>query len=199
MLIYMYNWTTGRKDLHKGVDFRNIQVSILLYADDIVLAADEMNIACKTNWIITTIGVTNGVYLSMTRKQTNVNFWPKCVNGADDIEIKNGNIFIETIDHYKHLGLKLNEFLAFESCAAVLSQSGNRAIGALSNKLRNLKTADIKLLPNYMTHVWHLYSIRLLVLGDITNSARLRHFRTGPCATFWVFILLQFWVIWGGP
>ena len=39
--LYINELATGIKDLHKGVAFGNTQVSILLYADDIVLIADD--------------------------------------------------------------------------------------------------------------------------------------------------------------
>ena len=97
----------------------------------------------------------------------------------------------------------LDEFVNFESWAIVLSQSGNRALGTLRNKIRNFKDCRYQLLLKYITHVWHLYLIMVLVFGDITDSARMRQFRTGICATSWEFIVLhqtmQFKVIWGGP
>ena len=99
---------------------------ILLYADDIVLIADE------TNRIISTSGVTNFVH-----------FRSKCVNRTA-FEFKNGNVIIETTDHYKQLGHMLDEFVTFESCAAVLSQSDNRALGALRNKIRNFKDCQFQ-------------------------------------------------------
>ena len=89
-----------------------------------------LNKVCKTNC--------NKWRLSINNSKTNVHFRPKCVNRAA-FEFKNGNVIIETTDHYKHLGLMLDEFVTFESCAAVLSQSGNRALGALRNKIRNFK------------------------------------------------------------
>ena len=135
--LYINDLATGIKDLNKGIAFGNTQVSILLYADDIVLmAADEQSLQDQLNYLYEWC---NKGRLSINNSKTNVvHFRPKCVNRTP-FEFKNGNVIIETTDHYKHLGLMLDEFVTFESCATVLSQSGNRALGALRNKIRNFK------------------------------------------------------------
>ena len=198
--LYINGLATGIKDLHKGVDFGNTQVSILLSANDIVLIADdEQSLQDKLNYLYEWC---NKWRLSINNCKTNVHFRPKCVNRIP-FEFKNGNVIIETTDHYKHLGHILDEFVTFESCATVLSQSGNWALGALRNKIRNFKDCRYQTFTNYITHVWQLYLIMVLVFGDITDLARLRQFRTGLCATSWEFIVLrqtmQFRVMWGGP
>ena len=96
-------------------------------------------------------GVTNGVYLLISKTNV-VHFRPKCVN-REPFEFKNGNAIIETTDHYKHLGLMLDEFVTFESCATVLSQSGNSALGALRNKILNFKDCRYQTFLNYITRV----------------------------------------------
>ena len=135
--LYINDLATGIKDLHKRVAFGNTQVSILLYADNIVLIADdEQSLQDQLNYLYEWC---NKWRLSINNSKTTVvHFRPKCVNRTP-FEFKNGNVIIETTDRYKHLGLMLDEFVTFESCATALSQSGNKALGALRNRIRNFK------------------------------------------------------------
>ena len=133
--LYINDLATGIKDLHKGVDFINTQVSLLLYADDIVLIADdEQSLRDQLNYLYEWC---NKWRLSINNSKIDVHFRPNCVNRTP-FEFQSGKVIIETTDHYKHLGL-MDEFVTFESCATVLSQPGNRALGALRNKIRNFK------------------------------------------------------------
>ena len=77
--LYINDLATGIKDLHKGVDFGNTQVSIRLYADDIVLIADdEQSLQDQLNYFYEWC---NKWRLSINNSKTNVvHFRPKCVN-----------------------------------------------------------------------------------------------------------------------
>ena len=84
----MNNLETGIQDLHKGVDYGNAQVPMLLYADVIVLIADDEQ--------------------SLQGSKTNVvHFRPTFVNRTA-FELKNRSVIIETTGHYKHLGVMLD-------------------------------------------------------------------------------------------
>ena len=94
-------------------------MSILLYADAIVLIADdEQSLQDQLNYLYEWC---NKWRLSINNSKTNVvHFRPKCIKRTP-FEFKNGNVIIEPTDRYKHLGLMLDEFGTFESCATVLS------------------------------------------------------------------------------
>ena len=50
-----------------------------------------------------------------------------------------GSKALEVVSRYKYLGLVLDEFLNYETTAAILSESGGRALGAVYSKFKHLK------------------------------------------------------------
>jgi hypothetical protein len=52
---------------------------------------------------------------------------------------KCGDASLELVDEYRYLGLHLNEHMNFEKTAAHLAAAGTRALGAIRNKIFNVK------------------------------------------------------------
>ena len=115
------------KCLNKGVNIDDRNVSILLYADDIVLISEnEENLQYMLDFMC------EWCYKWKLRlnidKSSVVLFRPKPHNRSD-FRFHFGENQLITVDKYKYLGIFLDEQLSFEYCASVLSDSASRALG----------------------------------------------------------------------
>ena len=135
--MFLNDLATGIKELNLGVDVDGCNVSILLYADDIVLIApNENNLQfmldyvkdwCKKWRMSVNRDKTQVVHFRPVRTQpTAVQFW---FDGET----------LDTVNSYKYLGIYLDEHLSFKATVNALSASAGRALGFLRYKLRFLK------------------------------------------------------------
>ena len=119
-------------ELHCGVEYGDNSISMLLYADDIILIAsdehklqrmlDALDENCKT-WRLT-INPNKSKIVHFRRKS--------CPRSTQQFHC--GNKAIEIVNSYEYLGLVLSEFLDFQITAKVVSQSASRALGLLISK-----------------------------------------------------------------
>ena len=152
------------KRLDLGVEIgSDFKVSILLFADDIVLIApSELNLQlmldklfkwCIENQMEVNINKTKIVHFRKTNSErTNFNFHL-------------GNRHIDVCETYKCLGIILNEYLDYTETANALSESVGRAFSSLIVNLYNkmdllyssyTKVYESKLVPimHYSSSVW---------------------------------------------
>ena len=120
------------KSVGVGLQLDNIQVSILLYADDIVLLAEtekdlqklmnELYFWC-TKW-----------RMVVNKEKTNIiHFRPTNVDRTNS-EFKYGDSTIDIVSYYKYLGVTFNEFLNKNVPGNVLAEGASRALGKLLSK-----------------------------------------------------------------
>ena len=135
--IYLNDLAKEIKDMGLGVPLDDINVPILLYADDIVLISenesnlqkmlDHVEFWCKKWQMRVNVDKTKVVHFRNKRKnKTSFNFK---INGSK----------IEIVDHYQYLGIIFDEYLTFEKCAKALSDSGGRALGSVISKFKQFK------------------------------------------------------------
>ena len=140
--IYINDLAKSLKDLNCGVDINGIIVSILLYADDIVLLAEsEADLQrmlthlyswCKKWKMKVNNGKTKVVHYRHSRAQrTSVSF----NMGPDDIEI---------VHSYKYLVFFFDEHLNFKEGIETLSKAAGRALRSIISKFRST-TGDMGL------------------------------------------------------
>ena len=125
------------KQLNKGVDVDGVNVSILLYADDIVLISgketdlqhmlDYMKQWCF-KWKLK-LNVEKSKIVHFRRKNVTRTEFPFHF-GENELEI---------IDRYKYLGIIIDEYLNYDVTAQMLSESAGRALGGIINKFKSLK------------------------------------------------------------
>ena len=130
--IYINDLGTRLGALQKGVKLSSMDVSVLLYADDLVLVAecehdlqcmlDELNDWCTT-WCINI----------NEQKSKVMHFRNKNINVTKKV-FRCGNQNLEVCSKYKYLGLMLDEFLDYEVTAKHVSTSAHRALGLLIAK-----------------------------------------------------------------
>ncbi len=132
--IYLNPLLTELKASGLGVSVENSIISVLAYADDLVLLAESENdlqslINILQNWCLK---------------------WRLCVN-VDKTKImhfrsKNkpltGAVFeingeqLECVEQYKYLGIVLDQYIDFSKTAELLAASAGRALGSVINKVR---------------------------------------------------------------
>ena len=135
--IFLNDLATGIKNLNLGIDIDNYNLTILLYADDIVLLApspeklqqqiDYVNEWCKKWRMNVNADKTQIVHFRPLRHSQSAFVW------------RFGNEVLQVVSSYRYLGVYLHENLDFKVMADAMATSASRALGALRYKLHNLK------------------------------------------------------------
>ena len=177
--LYINDLATEIKNLRCGVPISNDHdLSILLYADDIVLLSEsEQGLQNMLNRLYEWC---NNWCLDVNLSKTNVIHF----RGHD--KLRTSTIFnfgdhpISIVNEYKYLGLFLNENMEFNRTAQHLAVAGARALGAIRNKIYSLKDVGFKtfsklfysgVVPilDYCSSVWGFKKIKCI--DDIQNRA----------------------------
>jgi len=151
------------KRLAKGITVGNDTISILMYADDMILCANnEIDLQCMItamcDWtklwrVKVNINKSKIVHFRPVRRQRTI--FEFCY-GLDAMEI---------VDSYKYLGVFLDEHLNYNKCSQILAESARRALGGVINKIKTIRdcgyTTYTKLFDtgvvsilNYGAEVW---------------------------------------------
>ena len=134
--IFINDLAMSLKELNIGVKINNMCIPILMYADDVVILANDevelqtllthVNRWCK-KWLMTV----------NLKKSKVMHFRPKNVNQCiNDMYL--GDDKLDYIDTYKYLGVYFNEHLDFQFHCNTLKDAGTRALGAVIGKFREL-------------------------------------------------------------
>ena len=140
--MFLNDLATGINDLNCGIKIDNSELSILLYADDIVLIApSEENLQKMLNFVAE--WCRKWRMAVNTDKTKVVHFRSNSVNRTV-YDFYLGSITLETVSHYKYLGVLFDENLSFELNASLLADAAGRALGAIRSKLKYLKECGFK-------------------------------------------------------
>ena len=131
---YINDLALDIKNLNVGITAGKLNLSLLLYADDIVLLAGtagdlqlQLNVLNRWchKWRMTINQTKSKVihFRCKTTKQTVLNF--KC-----------GDIGLDITSEYKYLGLWFNEFLDLQGTVKHIAKSATRALGAVISKFK---------------------------------------------------------------
>ncbi len=135
--LYINDLVTEIKNLNIGVKIDDMDVSALLYADDIVLCAESESDLCKMLDVVNTYCEKWRLNVNYEKSKT-VHFRNKLKERSDEI-IPLGKENLEWVPDYKYLGVVLNEFLTFDDNCMNLAKSAGRALGSVCNKFKSLK------------------------------------------------------------
>ncbi len=131
------------KELHCGVRVGNDNVSILLYADDIILLSE-----CERQ-LQTMLTYLNGWCLKWclninVLKSSIIHFRPKKVPRST-VKFTCGKQSLDFVDSYTYLGIILDEHMSFSPCIKSQYLSGSRAFSSIVSKFNMYKnfTYDI--------------------------------------------------------
>ena len=120
------------KSTNVGVVCGDEKVSILLFADDIVLIAENPNDLQVLLNILSAWCKLNGMVINGTKSNI-VHFRTPSVPRSDSV-FTVGGINLDVVESYKYLGLVLTEFLDYSKTAKAVAKSANRALGLIIAK-----------------------------------------------------------------
>ncbi|XP_053405160.1 uncharacterized protein LOC128558904 [Mercenaria mercenaria] len=162
--LYINDLALYLKSLAIGVSFENENICILMYADDIVLLAENahdlqtllnaLNDWCNTNYM----NINNG-------KSKVIYFRPVSVPRSNCIFMC-GNVIVDTVDKYIYLGIVLNEFLDYNVTAKAVAQSVCRALGLVIAKCKAIGGVPYDIYSKlYDTLVWPVINYGAAIWG----------------------------------
>ena len=140
--MFLNDLATGVKNLNCGVDINGSDVSILLYADDIVLIAPTEQKLQKmlhfiSNWC-------RKWRMAINTDKTKAIHFRAGSTSETVYDFRFGPDPIEKVSRYKYLGVMFDEFLLFDQNASLLAGAAGRALGAIRNKLKHLNECGFK-------------------------------------------------------
>ena len=135
--VYINDLAKEIKSLNFGIPVEGYNLSILLYADDIVLLSEtEDDLQCMLDklheWCIKW-------NMKVNETKTNVVHFRLKNQLKTNYVFHLGETILDVNEKYKYLGIVLNEFADFGICSEVLADSAGRALGAVVAKTRYLK------------------------------------------------------------
>ncbi len=116
--IYINDLAKEIKYLNIGISIGELKVSILLYADDLVLLAesekDLQRVLDKLNkWCLKW-------KMQVNQSKSNVVHFRKKVQPRTNVSYTLGNVDLKLVDRYRYLGIVFNEYLDFNVCVDAL-------------------------------------------------------------------------------
>ena len=124
------------KNLNCGVRYGDLDISILLYADDVVLISEtEENLQQMLNMV--SEWCRKWRLKCSSSKSKAVHFRHKSTTRTN-YQFKIGDENISCVDRYKYLGVIFDEHLLFDVASKALADSAGRALGKLVGKLKYL-------------------------------------------------------------
>ena len=123
--------------LRCGIVINDRHISMLLYADDIVILAEsEANLQkmldAAAEWCSKWL-------LEINDKKSQIMHFRRKRNKRSDFNFSMGDSALQYTENYEYLGVYFNEHLDFNSHYEMVSASGKRALGSLVNKYRKNK------------------------------------------------------------
>ena len=161
--IFINDLCSSIKQSDLGITIDDINCSILMYADDVVLMAESenalqnmLNIVCQwmSKW---SIGLN-------VKKSKCLHFRPNHVDKTD-FDFNINDVKIDLTNTYKYLGVYFDEQLEFKENVTILSQAAGRALGSIINKYKRnnhmgfstftkLFESCVQPVMNYSSGVW---------------------------------------------
>ena len=161
--MFLNDLAVGIKELNCGVDVNGTNISILLYADDIVLISnDEESLQRMLNFANEWCRKWR---MSINVDKTQVVHFRKPTKAQTEFVFQFGSSYLKTVKKYKYLGVIFDEFLDFKLNSSTLADAAGRALGAIRFKLKNLKeigynlfdtlvNAGVLTIADYSAGIW---------------------------------------------
>ena len=127
--IFINNLIDAIKSLDIGVNIDDEKIGILLYADDIVLMAENENDLQVLLNVLSKWCATNCLNVNLDKSKI-VHFRNPSVKLTSNIFTFNDNV-VQIVSSYQYLGLLLTEFLDYNEMAKVVARSASRALSLL--------------------------------------------------------------------
>ncbi len=123
-------------NLNLGINIGNRTLSILLYADDIVLLSDtEEGLQTMLN---TVYAWSMRNMITFNDNKSKIVHYRKSSNPQTTTTFYLGDNYLSVDKQHKYLGIIFDEFVDFNVIVNVLADAGNRALGAIINKYKQI-------------------------------------------------------------
>ena len=151
--LYLNDLTLDLEEAGLGIDIDGVNVSTLLYADDLALVAETEDNLQRLLDILSNWCNKNNMQANLDKTKV-VNFRNKSISKTERRFLFN-NQSIEIASSYKYLGLVLDEFLNFDIMAKFVANSASRALGLVISKFKIAGGLPYKVFTKlYDTIVW---------------------------------------------
>ena len=139
--IFINDLAVNIKNLNLGIKMGDVNLSILLYADDIaVIAESEKDLQTMLNyvhewcnkWKLLVNGAKSQVVHFRKHRRPRTSF--KFLIGESELDI---------VSFYRYLGVIFDEYLNFKQCEEILADAAGRALGGVIHKLKQIKYTNI--------------------------------------------------------
>ncbi|XP_053391650.1 uncharacterized protein LOC128554398 [Mercenaria mercenaria] len=163
--LYINDLISAVKNLDLGINIDGQNVSILLYADDIVLVSDcedklQLMLDVLQKWCDE-----NSMKVNSDKSKI-VHFRPPSIP-CTMRNFKCGDEVLEVENHYVYLGLYLSEHCDFNVMAKHVAKSANRALGLLISKYKLFGGLPFSTYSKlYEATVWSTISYGAAIWGD---------------------------------
>ena len=142
LCIYINDLAETLKRLNIGIKVNGKNICVFLYADDIVLLAEnEKDLQTLLN---TTHEWCSKWKLNINVEKSKIMHFRQHRKQQSNFQFKYGSTTLEYCPYYKYLGLYLDPNLNFNNGITTLADSGGRAFGAVIAKLKHLKDVRYK-------------------------------------------------------
>ena len=132
--LYVNDLAMEIKQLNLGIQIDDTNVSILLYADDIVLMAENEHALQKMLQIMWEW--TQKWRLSINSEKTQITHFRNKGKKQSNFTFQFGQTPLSYTSSYKYLGFIFNETMSFKEGRKALSESAGRALGAVLSKVK---------------------------------------------------------------
>ena len=140
--IYLNDFTEEIKNLNKGVYLNADCISILLYADDIVLIAPSEEDMQSMLDVLTKWSEKWRIFVN--KKKTKAMHFRNSTTPQSEYQFLCCNSPVGYVSSYKYLGVTMSEHLMYKENAEVLSQASGRALGSIIAKYKMQKFMGYK-------------------------------------------------------
>ena len=135
--LYINDLVVTIKKLNLGIAMGNLTLGVLLYADDLaILAENESDLQIMLNTLYTWCEKWK---LRVNINKTNVIHFRAIRFPRSTVEIKYGECDVLYTSQYKYLGIYVDEYLKYDIGIKNLSDAGQRALGSIIGKCKQLK------------------------------------------------------------
>ena len=139
--LYLNDLVLDINSQNLGVAFGNSRISVLLYADDIVLISENETNLQKMLTIIDKW--CSKWQMKVNPDKTKVIHFRKQKKKETNYKFQIGEKEIGKVSCYKYLGVLFDQHLTFKNCAASLSESAGRSLSSIISKFPSLTNSKI--------------------------------------------------------
>ena len=162
--LYLNDLALYLKSFDIGVQIENERVCMLMYADDIVILAENSeNLQLLLNYLNDWCCLNS---MQINGSKSNIIHFRTDSQPRSTHVFKCGEIVLDIVDRYKYLGVVLHEHLDFNVTAKAVAQSASRALGLLIARVKLIGGVPFNVFTKlYDSIVWPVISYSAPIWG----------------------------------